>query len=61
MPNVGHLCKDVRRLTLSTPDEQRGWMQVHLQPYRVEPLDGSTTVMVLELPLVPAPFLARTR
>jgi membrane-bound lytic murein transglycosylase A len=43
MPTVGALCKDVRRLTLATPDEQRGWMQVHLQPYRVEPLDGSPT------------------
>ena len=43
MPTVGRLCNDVRRMTLSSPDEQRGWMQAHLQPYRVEPLDGSAS------------------
>jgi membrane-bound lytic murein transglycosylase A len=29
------LCSEVRRLTLATPDEQREWMRMRLQPYRV--------------------------
>jgi membrane-bound lytic murein transglycosylase A len=35
------LCSEVRRLSLATPEQQRGWMRVRLQPYRVEPLDGA--------------------
>lgn len=34
------ICPEVRRLTLSSPDEQRAWMAQRLQPYRVEPLQG---------------------
>jgi len=34
------LCGQVRLLLLATPEEQRAWMREHLQPYRVEPLDG---------------------
>ena len=37
-----HLCSEVRRLSLSTPDEQRNWMRARLQPYRVEPAGGLT-------------------
>jgi len=36
------LCPDVRVLSLATGQEQRDWMVRHLQPYRVEPLDGAT-------------------
>ena len=36
------LCSEVRRLSLATPAEQRQWMRLRLQPYRVEPLDGAT-------------------
>jgi len=35
------LCKDVRRLSIGTGDEQRAWMVARFQPYRVEPLQGS--------------------
>ena len=40
--NFKGLCSEVRRLTLATPEEQRQWMRLRLQPYRVEPLDGAT-------------------
>lgn len=42
-PNTAfaQLCGDVRRLSLSTPDEQRAWMRAHLQPYQVESLGGA--------------------
>lgn len=36
------LCPQVRQLTLATAAEQRDWMRQKLQPYRVEPLQGST-------------------
>nr|WP_315206684.1 MltA domain-containing protein [uncultured Albidiferax sp.] len=36
------LCKDVRRLSLGSADEQRAWMVARLQPYKVEPLQGSS-------------------
>jgi len=36
----GRLCSEVRRLSLSTVEEQRNWMKARLQPYRVEPLGG---------------------
>jgi membrane-bound lytic murein transglycosylase A len=39
---IGNLCPEVRRLSLAGPQEQLGWMMRRLQPYRVEPLDGST-------------------
>ncbi|MDR2155125.1 MAG: MltA domain-containing protein [Burkholderiaceae bacterium] len=40
-PALGSLCGEVRRLSLATPEEQRGWMRARLQPYRVTSLDGS--------------------
>jgi len=40
-PAFASLCGDVRRLSLGSAGEQRDWMRAHLQPYRVEPLDGS--------------------
>lgn len=36
------LCPQVRRLMLGSVDEQRAWMIEQLQPYRVEPLNGSS-------------------
>ena len=41
-PALAPLCGQVRMLSLATPEEQRAWMRTHLQPYRVEPLDGAT-------------------
>jgi membrane-bound lytic murein transglycosylase A len=40
-PSFAALCPEIRQLTLGTPETQRAWMQQRLQPYRVEPLDGS--------------------
>ncbi|SDO75149.1 membrane-bound lytic murein transglycosylase A [Rhodoferax sp. OV413] len=36
------LCKEVRRLSIGSGDEQRAWMVSRLQPYKVEPLQGSS-------------------
>ena len=36
------LCPDVRRLSIATGLEQRAWMLERLQPYRVEPVQGSS-------------------
>jgi membrane-bound lytic murein transglycosylase A len=38
------LCPDLRRLSLSTAQEQRAWIQQHLVPYRVESKDAPTGV-----------------
>lgn len=40
-PVMGGLCPEVRRLAIGSPQEQRAWMLQRLQPYRVEPLQGS--------------------
>jgi membrane-bound lytic murein transglycosylase A len=34
------LCPEVRRLSIGSVDEQRDWMMLRLQPYRVEPVQG---------------------
>ncbi|MBS0294272.1 MAG: MltA domain-containing protein [Proteobacteria bacterium] len=39
-PAFTALCGDVRRLTIASPEEQRGWMMQRLRPYRIESLDG---------------------
>ena len=39
-PNFAALCSDIRLLSLGTGQEQRDWMRAHLQPYRVEALQG---------------------
>lgn len=39
-PLFGPLCRDVRQLMLGSDDDRRLWMMSHLQPYRVESLDG---------------------
>ncbi len=56
------LCKEVRRLSIGSGDEQRAWMVSRLQPYKVEPLqglaDGKLTSYyepVLRASRVPAP------
>ena len=36
-----HLCRDARRLSIGTGDEQRTWMVSRLQPYRVESVQGA--------------------
>jgi membrane-bound lytic murein transglycosylase A len=40
-PLFAPLCKDVRQLILASDDDRRLWMMAHLQPYRVESLDGN--------------------
>jgi len=39
-PALAPLCPAVRRLSIAGADEQLAWMRQHLQPYRVEPLEG---------------------
>ena len=39
-PTFARLCPEVRRLSIGSPDEQRAWMVLRLQPYRVEALQG---------------------
>ena len=46
-PAFAPLCSEVRRLSLATAQEQRDWMRLRLQPYRVEPLDGSADAGLL--------------
>ncbi len=41
-PLFAPLCKDVRQLILANDDDRRLWMMAHLQPYRVESLEGNT-------------------
>nr|WP_240788578.1 MltA domain-containing protein [Ramlibacter henchirensis] len=40
LPAFASLCPQVRQLSIAGPAEQREWMRRHLQPYRVEPLQG---------------------
>ena len=40
-PLFAPLCQDVRQLMLGSDDDRRLWMMSHLQPYRVESLDGA--------------------
>ena len=37
-----YLCPDIRRLSIASSAEQRRWMMLTLQPYRVESLQGPT-------------------
>lgn len=39
-PLFAPLCQDVRQLMLGSDDDRRLWMVAHLQPYRVESLEG---------------------
>ncbi|HSV78104.1 MAG TPA: MltA domain-containing protein, partial [Ramlibacter sp.] len=41
-PAWAPLCPEVRRLAIGSAQEQRDWMLQRLQPYRVEPLQGSS-------------------
>ncbi len=40
-PAFAPLCGDVRRLSIASAEEQRGWIMRRLQPYRIESLEGS--------------------
>ena len=40
-PVFAPLCGEVRRLSIASAEEQREWMLMRLQPYRVESLQGS--------------------
>lgn len=39
-PLFAPLCQSARALSLGSDDDRRLWMMAHLQPYRVESLDG---------------------
>ncbi len=41
-PVFAPLCGQVRQLSIASDDEKRAWMTQRLQPYRVEPLQGTT-------------------
>ena len=41
-PLFAPLCQDVRQLLLANDDDRRLWMMAHLQPYRVESLEGNS-------------------
>jgi membrane-bound lytic murein transglycosylase A len=40
VPAFVALCRDVRGLSIAEPEVQRAWLRQHLQPYRVESLQG---------------------
>ncbi len=40
------LCNDVRRLSIASEAERSYWLQQHLQPYRIESLDGKSQGML---------------
>ena len=40
-PVFAPLCKEARRLSIATGEEQRAWMVTRLQPFRVESLQGA--------------------
>jgi membrane-bound lytic murein transglycosylase A len=40
-PAFAPLCGDVRRLSIASGDEQRGWIMQRLRPYRIESPEGS--------------------
>ena len=42
-PVFAPLCPEVRRLSIGGEEAQRQWLQTRLQPYRVEPLQGSAS------------------
>lgn len=42
-PVFAPLCPEVRRLSIGGEDAQRQWLLERLQPYRVEPMQGSAT------------------
>ncbi|MBU3646602.1 MAG: transglycosylase [Limnohabitans sp.] len=41
-PLFAPLCTDVRQLLLANDDDRRLWMMSHLQPYRLESLEGAS-------------------
>ncbi len=41
-PVFAPLCRDVRRLSIASGEEQRAWMVARLQPYRIETLQGAS-------------------
>jgi len=46
-PLYGHLCQEVRRLSIGGEQAQRAWLLAQFQPYRVEPLIGGSAVGLL--------------
>lgn len=57
-PVFAPLCPELRRLSIGDGSEQRAWLQARLQPYRVEPLDGSARSGLLTAYFEPE-FVAR--
>ncbi|BAO84500.1 membrane-bound lytic murein transglycosylase [Serpentinimonas maccroryi] len=40
-PTLGALCQEVRRLSIASASAQHEWMMRHLQPFRVQSLEGN--------------------
>ena len=55
-PAIGALCQEVRRLSIASASAQHEWMMRHLQPYRVQALDGNPRGLLTGYyePLLPA-------
>jgi membrane-bound lytic murein transglycosylase A len=53
---LAQLCPEVRRLSIGTGAQQRAWMVQRLQPYRVDPLEGSSEGLLTSYyePVLPA-------
>ena len=45
-PLFAPLCQDVRQLMLGSDDDRRLWMMGHLQPYRIEAIEGGSEGML---------------
>ncbi|GAA3987659.1 murein transglycosylase A [Comamonas faecalis] len=45
-PAFAPLCEQVRQLSIAGDEAQRGWMLEHLQPYRIESLEGNPEGML---------------
>ncbi len=57
------LCADVRKLSIADGAQQREWMRARLQPYRVDPLTGTTEGLLTSYyePVMQASRRANTR
>ena len=55
-PAIGALCQEVRRLSIASASAQHEWMMRHLQPYRVQSLEGNPRGLLTGYyePLLPA-------
>ncbi len=59
-PAFASLCGEVRRLSIGDASAQRQWMRSRLQPYRVDPLEGTATEGLLTAYFEPLLEASRT-